>query len=126
MSPAIQFLTMDVLIDNKKDQTDEDSMQDEIEVPNAEDLVFLYKLVPGKIIPSYGITVASLAGLPNEIIERSKVVAGKLAKSRPIEPIRETEKGATFKAIFQQFTQTDNSDESITKLFHFVRQAIGQ
>lgn len=38
------------------------------------DLTFLHKVVKGPISESYGINVAKIAGLPNEIIDRSKKV----------------------------------------------------
>ncbi|MEO7538652.1 MAG: DNA mismatch repair protein MutS, partial [Pyrinomonadaceae bacterium] len=44
------------------------------------DVVFLHKLQPGKASKSYGIAVAKLAGLPNQVIERAKDVLGKLEK----------------------------------------------
>ena len=40
----------------------------------GEGIVFLYRLVPGGMSHSYGIHVAKLAGLPQEVIERSKEV----------------------------------------------------
>ena len=44
------------------------------------DLVFLHKLQPGKASKSYGIAVARLAGLPQNVIERAKDVLEKLEK----------------------------------------------
>jgi len=41
---------------------------------NSDGVVFLYKIVEGAVDQSYGIEVAKLAGLPLEIIERSKSV----------------------------------------------------
>lgn len=40
----------------------------------GEDIIFLRKIVPGKADKSYGIEVARLAGLPPEIITRSKEI----------------------------------------------------
>ena len=37
-------------------------------------IVFLYKIKPGRSHRSYGINVAQLAKLPNEVIERSKII----------------------------------------------------
>ncbi|KAL9652174.1 hypothetical protein ABK040_013943 [Willaertia magna] len=118
-NPKLQFMTMDVLIDkvnqNQTETEDDSSMRDEdkpvFDFPNADDLVFLYKLVPGKIIPSYGITAASLAGIPNHIINRSKFVAERMAKSLPIEGT-ENEKTKLFHTIFQKFKSTTATDES--------------
>lgn len=116
----IQFMTMDVHID--KSNNNEDQMLDEFEVPNAEDLVFLYKLKPGKIIPSYGITVASLAGLPDHIIHRAKIVADNISKGKQIKPIRENSKGKLFKELYEKFMALDvNQEQSISELFTFVK-----
>jgi DNA mismatch repair protein MutS len=42
------------------------------------DVVFLHEVVPGAADRSYGIQVAKLAGLPNAVIERAKVVLAQL------------------------------------------------
>ena len=120
-SPAIQFMTMDVLIDNVNGEQTESMVDENFVVPSAEDLVFLYKLTPGKIIPSYGITVASLAGLPNHIIERAKVVADRISKCKPIEAMKDNEKGKVFFELYDRFTKCDCSDEGINQLFKFVK-----
>lgn len=41
---------------------------------SEDEIIFLRKLVPGKADKSYGIAVAKLAGLPQEVIDRAKVV----------------------------------------------------
>lgn len=45
-----------------------------------EGVVFLYKIVDGGVDKSYGIEVAKLAGLPNDIIARSRGVLSELEK----------------------------------------------
>ncbi len=45
---------------------------------NADEIIFLRKVVPGGTDKSYGIHVAKLAGLPMEVIERAKEVQKKL------------------------------------------------
>ncbi|QQS41979.1 MAG: DNA mismatch repair protein MutS [Acidobacteriota bacterium] len=42
------------------------------------EIIFLHRLVEGSASKSYGIAVAKLAGLPRTVIERAKVVLGKL------------------------------------------------
>ena len=50
-----------------------------IAVKEVEDsIVFLHKILEGGTDKSYGIEVARLAGLPKEVIERSKVIMKKL------------------------------------------------
>lgn len=44
------------------------------------DVVFLHKLQKGKASKSYGIAVASLAGLPGSVIQRAKEVLGRLER----------------------------------------------
>ncbi|NRB78682.1 MAG: hypothetical protein HRU38_08440, partial [Saccharospirillaceae bacterium] len=45
-----------------------------------EGVVFLYKIVDGGVDKSYGIEVAKLAGLPQDIISRSRGVLVELEK----------------------------------------------
>jgi DNA mismatch repair protein MutS len=50
-----------------------------VAVNESEDkIIFLHKLVEGGTDKSYGIQVAKLAGLPKEVIERSKVIMNRL------------------------------------------------
>jgi DNA mismatch repair protein MutS len=44
------------------------------------DIIFFHKLVPGGTNKSYGIQVARLAGLPLEVIQRSREILGQLEK----------------------------------------------
>jgi DNA mismatch repair protein MutS len=44
------------------------------------DIIFFHKLVPGGTNKSYGIQVARLAGLPAEVIQRSREILGQLEK----------------------------------------------
>lgn len=49
------------------------------------DIIFLRKIIPGFTDDSYGIEVAKLAGLPNDVIVRAReILAGVEAKSRAI------------------------------------------
>ena len=43
-----------------------------------DDIVFVRRVVPGAADRSYGIQVARLAGLPLTVIERAKLILGKL------------------------------------------------
>ncbi len=47
----------------------------------GEEIVFLYKIKPGRSHRSYGINVAQLAKLPEEVIERSKVILQSLEEN---------------------------------------------
>jgi len=43
-----------------------------------DEIIFLHKIVAGSTDKSYGIEVAKLAGIPNEVIEKSKVIMNRL------------------------------------------------
>lgn len=43
---------------------------------------FLHKIVPGKASESYGIEVAKLAGLPDELIENASLILKQLEKNK--------------------------------------------
>lgn len=68
----------------------------------GEKIVFLYKIKPGRSHRSYGINVAQLAKLPNDVIERAKVILQSLetnnietliseTSEKPIEVIQESQ-----------------------------------
>jgi DNA mismatch repair protein MutS len=50
------------------------------------DVVFLHEVVPGSADHSYGIQVAKLAGLPQSVIERAKLVLAKLEQEDRAKP----------------------------------------
>jgi len=54
-------------------------------------VVFLRKVLKGGVNKSYGIEVAKLAGLSEEIIERANEVLAKLEKDREVDVIKNTE-----------------------------------
>lgn len=45
---------------------------------SGDDIVFLRKIIKGRANQSFGIQVAKLAGVPNQVIERAKEILGKL------------------------------------------------
>lgn len=61
------------------------------------DMTFLYRLTPGVCSKSYGMVVAKMAGISDEIIEAANVVAADFEKS-------------------QQWNQSSNSELSLGKL----------
>ncbi|XP_016545387.2 DNA mismatch repair protein MSH5 isoform X3 [Capsicum annuum] len=54
---------------------------------NVEDLVFLYRLVPGRALLSYGLHCAQLAGLPDEVLERAAVILDTLKNDNQVEKL---------------------------------------
>jgi DNA mismatch repair protein MutS len=53
----------------------------------GEDIVFLHKILPGKADRSYGIQVARLAGLPQELLQRAKILLLELESSEPVHAV---------------------------------------
>ena len=53
----------------------------------GEDIVFLHKILLGKADRSYGIQVARLAGLPQELLLRAKALLLKLEASEPVHTV---------------------------------------
>lgn len=47
----------------------------------GEDIIFLRKIVKGPTDDSYGIEVAKLAGVPNEVVRRAKVILGEMVEN---------------------------------------------
>ncbi|MGN0484100.1 MAG: DNA mismatch repair protein MutS [Lachnospiraceae bacterium] len=56
---------------------------------NGDDIVFLRKIVPGGADKSYGIQVARLAGVPDSIIERAKVIVDELSENDVTELVQQ-------------------------------------
>jgi len=61
-----------------------------------QDIVFLRKIIPGGADQSYGIDVASLAGVPKPVIERAKVIASELSDADIIAKAKTIEAGESF------------------------------
>ena len=49
-------------------------------IEEGDDIIFLRKIVRGGADKSYGIAVAKLAGLPEEIINRAKIILDEKSK----------------------------------------------
>jgi len=69
------------------------------------EVVFLHKLLKGKASKSYGIAVARLAGLPQQVIERAKDVLAKLEKYELAVFAEEKQKGLGAAAAQQTAAQ---------------------
>ncbi|XP_060207298.1 DNA mismatch repair protein MSH5 isoform X9 [Lycium barbarum] len=52
---------------------------------DVEDIVFLYRLVPGRALLSYGLHCARLAGLPHEVLNRAALVLDTLKNDIQVE-----------------------------------------
>ncbi|KDP39150.1 hypothetical protein JCGZ_00907 [Jatropha curcas] len=71
-SERVKFYTMSVL------RPDDNST-------DVEDIVFLYRLVPGNTLLSYGIHCALLAGVPEEVIKRAAIVLDAIGNNNHVE-----------------------------------------
>ena len=76
---------------------------------DADDVIFLHKIVPGSADKSYGIHVAQLAGVPREVLDRAKVILKTLENDHIDEsgktkvPARRTQKKREFQlALFAE------------------------
>ncbi|TMX03043.1 hypothetical protein EJD97_018644 [Solanum chilense] len=52
---------------------------------DVEDIVFLYRLVPGRALLSYGLHCAQLAGLPEEVLTRAALILDTLKNDNQVE-----------------------------------------
>ncbi|OIT32642.1 dna mismatch repair protein msh5 [Nicotiana attenuata] len=52
---------------------------------DVEDIVFLYRLVPGRALLSYGLHCGQLAGLPHEVLKRAALILDTLKNDNQIE-----------------------------------------
>ncbi|KAL5583623.1 hypothetical protein UlMin_016065 [Ulmus minor] len=68
----IKFYTMSVL------RPDDNST-------NADDIVFLYRLVPGFALLSYGLHCALLAGVPDEVVKRAAFILEAIIQNKNVE-----------------------------------------
>ena len=103
-------------------------------------LIFLRKILPGAADESYGIEVAKLAGLPEEVIRRAKAVLRDIETRQPqvlpslVTPPEEEEEdgqitlgGFAEKAIIDQLKtispDTLSPIEALTLLYQLTKQA---
>jgi len=106
----------------------------------GDDIIFIKKIVRGGANDSYGIEVAKLAGLPEEVIRRAKAVLKDIETRQPqvlpsliIPPEEEEEDGQITlggfaeKAIVDQLKAVDpnilSPIEALTLLYQLVKQA---
>ncbi|MDR3540588.1 MAG: DNA mismatch repair protein MutS [Desulfosporosinus sp.] len=66
----------------------------------GEEIVFLHKILLGKADRSYGIQVARLAGLPQELLQRAKALLLELEASEPVHTVVDTAKAVTQISLF--------------------------
>lgn len=77
---------------------------------NEDGIVFLYKIIKGGINRSYGIAVAKLAGLPQEVVGRARQI------------LNDLEEGVMETAINKQLTENGRVNENQQLLFNEQEQ----
>ena len=80
-------------------------------------IIFLHKIIKGKSNHSFGIEVAKLAGLPNEVVNRSKIILEDLSRDSKVNKISLTNKNS--KKI-NEFNNDQNKLE-ITKAVKLIK-----
>ncbi|CAL5095633.1 unnamed protein product [Urochloa decumbens] len=77
-----------------------------------DDITFLYRLVPGQALLSFGLHCARLAGVPNEVVERADIILENIHSKRPIR-----------RMISEKLAATDKQyQDAVTKLMAFDTQ----
>lgn len=77
----------------------------------GEDIIFLRKIIPGGADKSFGVHVASLAGLPNEVLQRAREIQARLEVS-----------DINQNTIGQNILETEKKGENKqVDLFHFAQ-----
>ena len=101
----------------------------------GDSVIFLRKIVPGSADDSYGIEVASLAGVPAEVIRRAKEtlkeLEEKMPRQRAIAPKEEEEELPMFSSIKDSIVDalkeinvdTLTPIEALGKLYELSREA---
>lgn len=83
-----------------------------MEVTHMEKLVFLYKLIKGASLSSYGLYCAELAGLPGEVIDRSREIQKLLESPEELNNIsRENEE--RLELIWEFIKDLNENDENL-------------
>lgn len=78
---------------------------------NGEQIIFLYKIVPGANIKSYGIEVAKLAGFPKEVIQSAYKLLSKLENDEN-QKINQIQKRVAVKDDFLQYSLFNNQSNT--------------
>eukprot|EP01080_Neovahlkampfia_damariscottae_P003540 gene3540-6275_t len=109
-NPLIQFHTMEVLVEK--------------DIVNSKDVIFLYKLGKGKIIPSYGVICAEIAGIPKEVLARSDYISHQTKNNFTIEKIeseKEKDQMIIREEVLEKFKSLDcDSDDKVKEFFQFL------
>jgi DNA mismatch repair protein MutS len=100
-----------------------------------DEVVFLYKILPGGTDKSYGIHVAKLAGVPQSILDRSKeileelessftkeVTSDRLAKHKTKQPDKDTLFVQKHKSVLEKLASTDVNNLTPIEAINLLNQ----
>ncbi|CAH2053214.1 unnamed protein product, partial [Thlaspi arvense] len=107
VSEKIKFYTMSVL-------------RPDTESANMEEIVFLYRLIPGQTLLSYGLHCALLAGVPEEVVKRAAIVLDAFESNNNIDKLsldNISSQDQAFKAAVDKFLAFDISTSDIRAFF---------
>jgi DNA mismatch repair protein MutS len=78
----------------------------------GEDIIFLRKIVKGPTDDSYGIEVAKLAGVPNEVVKRAKVILAEMLEGKGKEaPVKVATQAPQMEMSFEDMSAYEAADK---------------
>nr|VDC72006.1 unnamed protein product [Brassica rapa] len=107
VSEKIRFYTMSVL-------------RPDTESANMEEIVFLYRLIPGQTLLSYGLHCALLAGVPEEVVKRAAIVLDVFESNNNVDKLNLdniSSQDQVFKDAVDKFMEFDISKGDIRAFF---------
>lgn len=82
----------------------------------GEDIIFLRRIVRGGADGSYGIDVARLAGVPDAVVKRAKVILKSLEQGEIVVKPKASAQTADYEDDFQMSFSSSNNDEIVSEL----------
>ncbi|KAJ7535261.1 hypothetical protein O6H91_12G025400 [Diphasiastrum complanatum] len=92
--------------------------------PSNSDVIFLYRLVPGECMASYGLHCAELAGVPIEIVSRAEEILGLIREEKPVtrlQSARTTSKDEKYKELVQKLLAFDCKNGDVQNFLNEVQ-----
>jgi len=84
-------------------------------VEHGSHLVFLHKVKPGKVNQSYGLHVASLAGVPESVVAQAKLKLQELDQHTPSQPVKSLTKTPPISHPFEEEIEQIQPDDMSPK-----------
>ncbi len=76
----------------------------------GEDIIFLRKIVKGPTDDSYGIEVAKLAGVPNEVVKRARVILAEMLEGKGKETVKPAVQAPSQEMSFEDMSAYEAAD----------------